>query len=333
MLWYDWLWRSVYEASFKAPNFRTLEPLIAEKPKHGWRFVTKSEENLAREAVRILMRLRENPNDPDASAAKALFIARGSKEKEAWKKAEDAWSLTGVKKLRGRQLPSIIIAAFLLLGLLAARDPVFIWWHADVIAKTERRDMLLSSGDAIVLDVGSAIADDTDMPQVRRVTLLSGAAFFDVEKKVRSFEVNVGDVSIDVIGTSFSVEKTRGAVEVSVKSGRVRVRNGPDSIELTVGQRLRLTSDGIQIDQIVPTRIAPWLRDQMLMDGMLLADVTDILDRRLAGPIILRNEALAQRLVSGGIDLSAPEDALRALALSQGASVVHVPGLGTYIRP
>jgi len=71
-----------------------------------------------------------------------------------------------------------------------------------------------------------------------RLRLASGRARFEVTPNPRrSFRVDAGPVSIEVVGTAFVVERTGDAVTVAVSHGRVRVREGRRVTELTDGQR------------------------------------------------------------------------------------------------
>ncbi|MEM0944264.1 MAG: hypothetical protein AAGI70_09980, partial [Pseudomonadota bacterium] len=66
--------------------------------------------------------------------------------------------------------------------------------------------------------------------------------------------------------------------------------------------------------------------------GMNVAEVVEILDRRLPGEIILWNSDLGDIQVAGTLDLSRPEDALRTLASASGAEVTIAPYLGAVLH-
>ena len=68
------------------------------------------------------------------------------------------------------------------------------------------------------------------------VEQLSGVATYDVAKvPSRTFVVRCDDVVVEVIGTSFRIEKVDRAVRVTVIEGRVRVRRGDRAVELLGG--------------------------------------------------------------------------------------------------
>ncbi|HEY0273617.1 MAG TPA: FecR domain-containing protein [Chitinophaga sp.] len=99
----------------------------------------------------------------------------------------------------------------------------------------------LPDGSSAVLAPGGRLsyADDfTTRPQ--REVYLSGAAFFEVDKRAtHPFVVYAAALSIKVLGTSFSVSapNDRPDVQVQVKSGKVLLFTGQESHSLVVNAR------------------------------------------------------------------------------------------------
>lgn len=84
----------------------------------------------------------------------------------------------------------------------------------------------LPDGSVIELRTGAAIAVDFGGP-LRRVALLKGEAHFQVAKdSARPFVVSASGIETRAVGTAFSVEMGRNAVEVLVTEGRVAVSRG-----------------------------------------------------------------------------------------------------------
>jgi transmembrane sensor len=63
-----------------------------------------------------------------------------------------------------------------------------------------------------------------------------GARFQVVHDPTRVFRVRSGDVQVDVLGTTFTVERLEDRVRVAVEQGRVRVRWAQGQLELGPGQ-------------------------------------------------------------------------------------------------
>ncbi len=192
----------------------------------------------------------------------------------------------------------------------------------------ELREVVLPDGSVVDLDAGSAIAVDY-RDRGRRITLLSGQAFFRVTRDTqRPFSVLAGDVSVVVTGTSFGVAKTATTVNVAVQSGSVEVlRYGyPLSHALTVGDRLVVdrTHHSVQRERTAPDSVAAWrLRRLVVVDGSF-GDIVETLGRHLPGALIVADRSLNRQAITGVFDLTQPVDALRTLAESQKAVVTEI---------
>ncbi|MEM7215051.1 MAG: FecR domain-containing protein [Pseudomonadota bacterium] len=282
------------------------------------------------EAADIFVRLSENPQDPEARALHSDFLSRGEDEREVYAYVEKAWAGSG-KKPGSKKLPVIVflfgiaISGYLFAG--SARNIML----ADFSTGFETQQVKLASGDIANLDADTAIADETEGKQ-RRVRLLEGAALFDVEKDGRGFVVDTDDVSIEVVGTTFEVSSVDNGVMVSVIEGAVQTRAGDRTWNLGEGEQFIWTTDRSgEVSQVDPSEIALWRQNRFAADGLTFAQVADVIDRRLAGNLIIPNAELAHSRVSGTINLEDPESALAALAAVRGARIVTVPLLGRII--
>ena len=192
----------------------------------------------------------------------------------------------------------------------------------------ELRDVALPDGSIVQLDAGSAIAVDyTDA--ARRITLLSGQAFFQVTRDTqRPFSVLADEVSVTVTGTAFSVWKTTGTIDVSVQSGTVEVlHDGKRAGDpLTVGDRLVIDrmDKAIHRERMAPESVAAWRLQKLVVQDTTFGDIVEAVGRYLPGAIFVGDRTLNQRKITGVFDLNRPVDALRTLANSQNASVTEI---------
>lgn len=98
-----------------------------------------------------------------------------------------------------------------------------------------------------------------------QIHLEKGSLFAQVEKRNRSskpFSVQAGDLTIQVLGTQFSVERLDDRIQVAVREGRVCVvsRQGEEKI-LNASECVTYQDDKIgQIQPIAEEQIAPWSR-------------------------------------------------------------------------
>jgi transmembrane sensor len=94
----------------------------------------------------------------------------------------------------------------------------------------------LDGTTAIATDPDSDLRVTEDTPTRQTVKVVKGGAHFHVAKgKGRVFRVELRDVVVEVLGTTFVVEEANDRVRVSVDEGRVRVRQGGLTLDLGTG--------------------------------------------------------------------------------------------------
>lgn len=199
--------------------------------------------------------------------------------------------------------------------------------HATGTAET--RAIRLPDNSTVTLAPESAIAV-AYTPGERRIRLLAGEAFFEVAPNPEyPFRVAVGAVDVTVLGTAFNVHRGEEGADVSVAHGVVRVDNvtadPPVSETLTAGQSVRVAWTGGAERRVGPAeRVAAWRRNQLIARDEPLGAVVDQLRRYYAGRIIVTDDALAARPVTGVYNLADPVEALRGVARAQNAVVRRI---------
>ncbi|MEO1720903.1 MAG: FecR domain-containing protein [Pseudomonadota bacterium] len=292
----------------------------------------QNEDEVLERAVQLFLRLRDRPDDHAILAERDAFLARGPAERAAYEKAQNAWRATSHPR-RGGPLKLILLIAAAGAGAMLLAEPIRIATLADLSTNREPEGARLASGDAVTLDADSALVDESGDGN-RDVQLLRGAAYFEVAPDGRPFLVSVDDVEIEVLGTAFEVAVIEDEVAVTVGEGEVEVRTDGASRQLEAGDRLTRTDDGaLSVTEVDPDDVATWRRGQLIVDGMTVAQVAAVIDRRLPGQIVILDSALAEARVAGTFDLENPLNALRTLAAIHGATVYAAPPLMTVMFP
>ncbi|MEO0427282.1 MAG: FecR domain-containing protein [Pseudomonadota bacterium] len=292
----------------------------------------QNEDEVLERAVQLFLRLRDRPDDHAILAERDAFLARGPAERAAYEKAQNAWRATSHPR-RGGPLKLILLIAAAGAGAMLLAEPIRIATLADLSTSREPQGARLASGDAVTLDAGSALVDESGDGD-RDVQLLRGAAYFDVAPDGRPFLVSVDDVEIEVLGTAFEVAVIEDEVAVTVGEGEVEVRTDGASRQLEAGDRLTRTDDGaLSVTEVDLDDVATWRRGQFIVDGMTVAQVAAVIDRRLPGQIVILDSAFAEARVAGIFDLENPLNALRTLAAIHGATVYAAPPLMTVMFP
>lgn len=115
-------------------------------------------------------------------------------------------------------------------------------------------------------------------PFNRKVELLSGEAFFNVEKGSRfKVETSVGEVS--VLGTSFNVRLSDNKLIVACKTGSVEVHCGRTNqkIILSPGELVEAGVPGAEVKSVSPLHIAEWIKGEFFFDNIPVRDVFSVL--------------------------------------------------------
>ncbi|MEP7374180.1 MAG: FecR domain-containing protein [Chitinophagaceae bacterium] len=103
-----------------------------------------------------------------------------------------------------------------------------------------KRDTL-PDGSVAVLNKHSELSYPARFKGKTRKVKLRGEAFFNITpNKEKPFIIDVNDVQVKVVGTSFNIRSINGLTEVIVETGIVQVTKGNEVIELKAGERISL---------------------------------------------------------------------------------------------
>ncbi|MEM6900356.1 MAG: FecR domain-containing protein [Pseudomonadota bacterium] len=295
---------------------------------------SRDDRQVLEEAVRLFLQLEAAPDNAAFQAERDAFISRGEQERAAYSKALEGWKAAGVRP-RKTGLKTVLLVAFCTAVAWYGAEPLRISLLADMSAGLSTSQSNLKSGDVVFLDAGSAIVDDTGPDEtLRSVTVLKGAAFFDVIPSERTFRVTLGDISAEAIGTAFETAFIEDTLAVEVEEGIVRVTGPSDTWLLEAGTRLEWSGVGdVVLTEVSTAEVALWRQDQLIAKTMPVDQVIDILDRRISGDVFVVGGGLAGRTVSGSFDLSDPIGSLNILAATQNARVLPGQPVATFLIP
>jgi transmembrane sensor len=171
----------------------------------------------------------------------------------AWDVREAERALRGMlRKRRVRRVRSAVMTAAGIMGLAWAGFAVGRNGTpaGQEIAGTVEVAPAPAAGGVIHLRDGSvirAMSGDTELRVVEdgarlsKIGLLRGGARFEVEaQRGRAFLVTAGDVTVEVVGTVFSVQHLAGTIEVKVEQGAVKVTGVGGAWTLQPGDVRRL---------------------------------------------------------------------------------------------
>ena len=316
------------------------------------------------------MRLSAAPADRTLHDAAEAWRARDPAHAVAWQQAERAWravafatpaetqvdratadeaalskvsSVTRTPRTRTSRWMTVAVSLLAVLALSFSAPSLIGNFGADHSTGTaEHRSVGLQDGSTVELGAASAI-DVEFNSTTRAVRLLRGEAFFSVKPgDVRAFTVRAGEVSVVVTGTAFNVRIDEGAVAVLVEHGSVEVTmpgrapgteaKTPILQELKGGDQLVSRPDGsIEQSRVPVVEAGSWRRHRLFVEGATVGEVINDLRRYDRGWIVVTDEALLRRRVTGLYDLRDPTEALRVLVGPFRAQVRPVPPLLTLV--
>lgn len=158
----------------------------------------------------------------------------------AWNKIENQLSESTTQRARTlplRQVFSIAASLLLLIGIGIFAYQQFINAATAQFANnsTIENTVTLPDGSSVTLAPRASLTFKEQ--DGKRLAALEGQAFFDVKHGENTFAVEAGNLKVEVLGTSFTVNAEReGAESVAVATGRVRVTADSQAVTLTKGE-------------------------------------------------------------------------------------------------
>ena len=184
-----------------------------------------------------------------------------------------------------------------------------------VSAPGEIRTVTLADQSQVTLDADSAIAVDFSRGE-RHVQLRRGAGFFSVTHTGDPFVVEAEKGEARVLGTQFEVRLQPHGAQVTVLSGRVGVKadhQGEQQI-LTAGQQVAYGDGSAEkLHAVDSDAQLAWRQGWLTYYKSTLGGVVEDLRRYYPGRIVVLNDVLAARKVSGSFPSKDPQAVLSSL--------------------
>lgn len=194
---------------------------------------------------------------------------------------------------------------------------------AEVATTNKVIERFLPDSSVVHLNKSSHIVYSSAGCNSTREVTLTGNAFFEVKpNKQRPFKITVGNVVVEVLGTSFDVSQdtTSKTVSVSVLTGLVKVSCPSQNIEtlLHPQQRCKIScNSGLSIDSVAPSdNYLSWMTNELRFSNARLQDVVHDLNRYFNCKIILATSDLANQRFSSTLRGNTLDESLKLLTLT-----------------
>lgn len=115
--------------------------------------------------------------------------------------------------------------------------------YTDLVTNGQVLSQRLPDGSALTLNKFSQVSYASDFKDRRSIKLNAGEVFFNVAKdKDKPFVVNIDEIAVEVVGTSFNVKHLDQQTEVMVESGVVKISLRDEEITLYKGESITLNA-------------------------------------------------------------------------------------------
>lgn len=192
-------------------------------------------------------------------------------------------------------------------------------------AAGQSRQIALADGSRLDLNGATVVvinARDDCLVRVER-----GEVFFQVvHNPNRPFRVQLGNATVEDVGTKFDVLRDGADIELGVKDGAVIFRSGNESIKLTHGMVLSVTHSQAVISRAAAAYIGSWRTGEISYVGASLHRVARDLERTRGVRMEVAPQ-LSRTSFSGTIQLRGGDaDVAKRVAALTGAGVVQTSG-------
>lgn len=320
------------------PSFvRWVEGDLNRREAKRWnRWVQKNEKNrkLAVEAQKRISGFTfKDPSLPDVHSEweKVHYEVTPGKEKKAGVRKMTAGQNRDLLSMALKAAAVVLVGVFVGFATYMYQEPVS--EEEPVALQTlqtdygEKRTINLSDGSTIILAPKSKIIyRENWLEKAVKQIRLEGEAYFSIAPQEATgqpkFIVNTEDGSASVWGTRFTMDTYGTGTRVVLEEGEVRVlteetgdrENSATNIQ--PGQMIRYSklSESIELKQVNPRVYTSWSTNELFFDNTPLSVLINRIERTYGVEVVVEEEELLQRNLSGSVDFRNLEGLTNAVA-------------------
>lgn len=194
----------------------------------------------------------------------------------------------------------------------------------------EQKTMQLADGSEITLNNNTVLDYPKSFKGNKRNVRLKGEAFFNVSHdKDKPFIIQTNKIVVEVVGTSFNVKAydNSDSVEVSVKTGKVKVSSVDDNTKLVYlmpgekGLYLKSTKSLTKLPIANNNDIA-WKTRKLVFKNQLLSEVIKTLNETYYSKIVLKDNTLTNCRLTVSFDNQSLGAVLKVIEATLDVNVV-----------
>lgn len=230
-------------------------------------------------------------------ASKAIEIPATVNEHEAWQRFKQRTQQAEQKPTITRTFSKLKVAA----AIIIAFGLSYLIWDKTTSAPVtfaavnESKIDTLPDGSYVTLNKNSSITYTGRFKGDKRKIKLKGEAFFNVSpNKDKPFVVEVNDITVTVLGTSFNIKNTNGHTEVVVETGSVQVTKNNRSVILKSKEKIIVEQQDTALHKETSTdKLYNYYRTrEFVCDNTPLWKLVEVLNEAYQSNIVIENEEL-----------------------------------------
>jgi transmembrane sensor len=215
-------------------------------------------------------------------------------------------------------------------AMLMVNPPYALWPSLAELGAGERTGVgerrLLRPMAGVTVEMNGRTAISLDAAR-RRATLIVGEAFVAVAPDAAPFSIRVGETDWLGKAAQFDVRASEREACITCVSGHLLGEQGTAQHRITAGQRFTAApGEPARITTIDPTVSGSWRRGVLIFRGTPLAAAIEDINRYRRGRIILSNDAVGRRLVSGMFHTAQIENAVSQIQQLLNLEVTEIAG-------
>ena len=186
----------------------------------------------------------------------------------------------------------------------------------------------LPDGSVITLNKNSSITYPEKFKENTRSVALRGEAFFNVTpNKMKPFVIQVNDVLIKVVGTSFNVRSEGGTTEVIVETGVVQVQRGNKAITLQPNEKTTVKpQDSLLIKTTETTHLYNYYQsNEFVCDNTPLWKLVAVLNKAYNANIVIGRDELRDLPLTTTFPNESLDQILQVISLTFNIKVEKTP--------
>ncbi|WP_316814927.1 FecR family protein [Pedobacter nyackensis] len=154
---------------------------------------------------------------------------------------------------------------------------------------------MLPDGSELTLNKNSSVSYASNFKNNRSIHLKQGDVFFNVvHDKTKPFIIEIDEVSVLVVGTSFNIKHLNDQTEVIVETGVVKVSLGTEEISLQKGEKVVISKSSTKLIKAQNTdQLYDYYRsNEFVTNNTPLSRLLEVFNEAYGANIIINDETI-----------------------------------------